>query len=331
MSLIHEALKKAEQQRRLGEPPQLGTPFSRAPRQRSLLPYLAVAIVGALGVGWYLSSSTPTDDGPAATANAGRAAKIAADTAPATTAATHAPNPAAAGEAGAGAPNSNAAERRPTMGANAVANTNLVTSLTPPPPVHNQAPAPVNNPPTVKEVAERESEPRPPGANPLAPGEAAPQSLGTPPGETTINDADGLASKTAIKEKQIAADPTAAGHSPFIKERAAQPPSTAKTGAAPPPAGTAAAPPPTARTGFVPPDQKAPTAATAAATPPPAASAKAPASTATPTAAPPAMPPPSAPPPVAAAAAPPPATPAGTAPPAPPVEQLPAYWQLPYN
>jgi general secretion pathway protein B len=306
MSLIHEALKKAEQQRRLGEPPQLGTPFSRAPRQRSLLPYLAAAIVVALGGGWYLSRTPPTDDAPAATANDGRAAKLAADAAPATAAPANAPNPAAAGGADAGAPNSSAAERRPTMGANAVANTNLVTSLAPPPQLHNQAPTPTNNPPTVKEVAERESEPHPPGANPLAPGEAAPLALGTPPPETAVNDAAGLASKTAIKEKQAAADPTAAGHSPFIKERAPLPSSSART-AAPPPAAAA--------TAAVPPPQNVPPAAPPVAVPatPPAAagaSAKAPAPGA------------AAPPPVAATAAPPAAA---------PVEQLPAYWQLPYN
>lgn len=302
MSLIHEALKKAEQQRRLGEPPQLGTPFSRAPRQRSLLPWLAAAIVVALGGGWYLSRTAPADDAPAATANDGRAAKLAADASTATTSPTKAPNPAAAGEAGAGAPNSNAAERRPTMGANAVANTNVVTSLTPPPTLHNQAPTPTNNPPTVKEVAERESEPHPPGANPLAPGEAAPLALGAPPPETAVNDAAGLASKTAIKERQAAADPTAAGHSPFIKERAALPPSAARAAA------TAAVPPPQKMPAATPP------AAAPPATPPTAAnaSAKAPAT-------------------VAAAAPPPAPAPAAAPPAAAPVEQLPAYWQLPYN
>lgn len=308
MSLIHEALKKAEQQRRLGEPPQLGTPFSRAPRQRSLLPWLAAAIVVALGGGWYLSRTAPADDAPAATANDGRAAKLAADASTATTPPTKAPNPAAAGEAGAGAPNSNAAERRPTMGANAVANTNVVTSLTPPPTLHNQAPTPTNNPPTVKEVAERESEPHPPGANPLAPGEAAPLALGAPPPETAVNDAAGLASKTAIKERQAAADPTAAGHSPFIKERAAHPPSTARAATTTPAAAAPAVAPPAA----------APPIA-APATPPAAASAaaKAPAPGAV------------APPPVAAAVPPP--APAAAPPAAAPVEQLPAYWQLPYN
>ena len=54
MSLILEALKKSEQQRRLGEMPNLGTPVTATRRRRSPLPWLAVAIVLALGAagGW---------------------------------------------------------------------------------------------------------------------------------------------------------------------------------------------------------------------------------------------------------------------------------------
>lgn len=51
MSLIHEALKKAEEQRRLGEPPGLGTPFARPRPRRSLLPWLLAAIGVAVGAG----------------------------------------------------------------------------------------------------------------------------------------------------------------------------------------------------------------------------------------------------------------------------------------
>ena len=54
MSLILEALKKSEQQRRLGEMPNLGTPVTATRRRRSPLPWLAVVVVLALGAagGW---------------------------------------------------------------------------------------------------------------------------------------------------------------------------------------------------------------------------------------------------------------------------------------
>lgn len=54
MSLILEALKKSEQQRRLGEMPTLGTPAPLGRRRRSLLPVLAGLIACALGAGWWL-------------------------------------------------------------------------------------------------------------------------------------------------------------------------------------------------------------------------------------------------------------------------------------
>lgn len=59
MSLILEALKKSEQQRRLGEAPNLGTPIVLARRRRNLLPVLAAAIAVALGAGWYLLRDKP--------------------------------------------------------------------------------------------------------------------------------------------------------------------------------------------------------------------------------------------------------------------------------
>jgi len=96
MSLILEALKKSEQQRRLGEAPNLGTPIVLARRRRSLLPVLAAAIVIALGASWYLlrdkPGSTPDEakvasTSPARTARGGAtapAATQAAATKPAT-------------------------------------------------------------------------------------------------------------------------------------------------------------------------------------------------------------------------------------------------------
>lgn len=285
MSLIHEALKKAEQQRRLGDPPSLGTPFAATRRRRTLLPYLAVAIAAALGAGWWLSrDSAPQAPSqaaaPAASPPAGTDGAAAAGATPPA-------NPTASGQA-----TSNAAERRPTMGANATANTQVVTSLAPPPRLNHQAPAP-NNPPTIKEVAERESEPHPPGANPLAPGEAAPLALGTPPPETPLNDPAGVAAKMAVKEKQLAATPAAAP--------AAEQPATHQ--------------PPSFPSAAIPED-------------PPAAPPLAAVSKPTP-AAPPSIPPPVVQP--AAAAQKPPPPPSQPAAAAAPLEPLPAYWQLPYN
>ena len=61
MSLILEALKKSERQRRLGEMPNLGTPVLAARRRRSLLPWLAGAIVVALAVGAWLRFAPPVE------------------------------------------------------------------------------------------------------------------------------------------------------------------------------------------------------------------------------------------------------------------------------
>ncbi len=67
MSLILEALKKSEQQRRLGEAPTFGTPAPLARRRRTLLPVLAVMIVAALGIGWWFrhAPSATNDTAPA--------------------------------------------------------------------------------------------------------------------------------------------------------------------------------------------------------------------------------------------------------------------------
>ncbi|MCQ4167520.1 general secretion pathway protein GspB [Tahibacter harae] len=323
MSLIHEALKKAEQQRRLGEPPNLGTPFAATRRRRTLLPYLAVAIAAALGAGWWLSR----DRAPEAPAQAAAPASQTAGKARTADAPANVP---ASGAAAAAAANSqaasSAAERRPVMGANATANTNVVTSLAPPPRLNHQAPAP-SNPPTVKEVAERESEPHPPGANPLAPGEAAPLALGTPPPETPLNDPAGVAAKMAVKEKQLAATPAAATAAGQPATR--QPPSFPSAAppedqSAPPPVAAVSKSTPAAPPSLPPPpaqpvaaaQKPQPAAATAPPTPPPAQPVAAAAQKPQPAAVP---PPPTPPPPQPVAAA------------APPLEQLPAYWQLPYN
>lgn len=61
MSLILEALKKSERQRRLGEMPNLGTPVLASRRRRSLLPWLAGAIVVALAAGAWLRFAPPAE------------------------------------------------------------------------------------------------------------------------------------------------------------------------------------------------------------------------------------------------------------------------------
>ena len=83
MSLILEALKKSERQRRLGEAPSLGSPVMGVRRRRSLLPALAGLIVVALAIGWWLRrepaaetpvvpnvAATPAATSPAATPQA---------------------------------------------------------------------------------------------------------------------------------------------------------------------------------------------------------------------------------------------------------------------
>lgn len=270
MSLIHEALKKAEQQRRLGTPPDLGTPFTAARRQRSLLPYLAAAIVLTLGAGWWLSrEAAPGNDDPAAAAAAAATAARDADkpTAPAAPAAT----PAAPPAGGAPVASSSAAERKPVMGASAVANTNVADSVIPPPRLNNQAPNPASNPPTVKDVAERESEPHPPGANPLAPGEAAPLALGAAPPPTPMDDPAGLAQKQATKEREHAGR-TLVGADPAARSPRKPPQSEAAAVAEanrPPPPKPAAEAPPKAPPSLPPPVAAPPVAAAAAPPAPP--------------------------------------------------------------
>ena len=69
MSLILEALKKSEQQRRLGEAPTFGSPVVTTRRRRNFLPVLAILIVIAAGVAWWLSrrAAQPPPAAPVAT------------------------------------------------------------------------------------------------------------------------------------------------------------------------------------------------------------------------------------------------------------------------
>lgn len=75
MSLILEALKKSEQQRRLGEAPTLGTPVLALRGRRRLLPLFGALIAIALVAAWWLSRPAPPASAPVApTAAAGAAA-----------------------------------------------------------------------------------------------------------------------------------------------------------------------------------------------------------------------------------------------------------------
>lgn len=79
MSLILEALKKSEQQRRLGEVPTLGSPMLTSRPRRSMLPAFAVLIVIALGAGWWLlrTPATPAPTAPPHMAPAASATPVA--------------------------------------------------------------------------------------------------------------------------------------------------------------------------------------------------------------------------------------------------------------
>jgi len=112
MSLILEALKKSEHQRRLGEAPTLATPVLATRRRRNLLPVLAIAIAAALGVAyWLMRTPSGSETAPAGTAPT-------PDTAPASTTASERPEtPAREGRRRPVDPS--AAERQETAQANA--------------------------------------------------------------------------------------------------------------------------------------------------------------------------------------------------------------------
>jgi len=78
MSLILEALKKSEAQRRLGEAPNLGTPFAATRRRRSPLPWITLAVVLAVAAaGWWLLRPQHGPDAETAAGAKGPRAKAA--------------------------------------------------------------------------------------------------------------------------------------------------------------------------------------------------------------------------------------------------------------
>ncbi len=83
MSLILEALKKSERQRRLGESPSLGSPVIAVRRRRSVLPILVVLIaIGLIALWWMRRDGTePVPSAQNSTAPASTAGKIPASSA----------------------------------------------------------------------------------------------------------------------------------------------------------------------------------------------------------------------------------------------------------
>lgn len=197
MSLIHEALKKAEQQRQLGEPPTLASPFGAPRQRRSMLPVILPLIGVALLGGWWILRPAPS--APAAVAS--QASDSVSGTTPANRVAASGPSIATTPA------DSSAAERRPNS---TRAAPETIPAMSTPPIVTAprgttlpRGAPPVSKTPTVKEIVERESEPRPAGANPLAPGEAAPQALSAKAQQdAAINDPQEVAAKSASKRAQ---------------------------------------------------------------------------------------------------------------------------------
>ncbi|HET9032691.1 MAG TPA: general secretion pathway protein GspB [Dokdonella sp.] len=84
MSLILEALKKSERQRRLGESPSIGSPVIAVRRRRSLLPILIVLIaIGLIALWWFRrdgadpAPATQVTSAPATTATTPAPARVA--------------------------------------------------------------------------------------------------------------------------------------------------------------------------------------------------------------------------------------------------------------
>ncbi len=159
MSLILEALKKSEEQRRLGEMPNLGTPITATRRRRSLMPWIATAVVVTIAAvgGWrFLQRGTVPAPPAPATKNAPPIRAITkpeTNPAPAPTAPRSLPKPVAPPPP----PASNVAATPPPAAAP------VPKKETPPP-----APAPATTPPPAAAPAPAAVAPAPPPA-PAAP------------------------------------------------------------------------------------------------------------------------------------------------------------------
>ena len=235
MSLILEALKKSEQQRQLGEAPNLGTPITMTRRRRSLLPVLAAAIAIALGAGWYLLRDQP-DARP-------EAAKVASTPAAQTSragAAAAAAKPAAQKPVAVNMPPPHAPPARKDVAADQKTAPVIAQPVLPVSPAQDRpgsvAPPPV--PPSADEVAGRPHD-RPPPPGPASPLDQAPKTASA----TTTPAANNPASASPGKPHDRPEPPGPS--SPLEqapKSASASPPAAAKPVAAPAPAVATAQP-----------------------------------------------------------------------------------------
>ena len=80
MSLIYEALRKSEEQRRLGELPTLSSPafvtMRRRRRSKGMLAIAALALVALVAGAWWLGWATPREAAPIATTQTAPAARV---------------------------------------------------------------------------------------------------------------------------------------------------------------------------------------------------------------------------------------------------------------
>lgn len=228
MSLILEALKKSEQQRRLGEAPTLGSPALTTRRRRNLLPLFGALIVIAIGVGWWLSRTpaTPATHAPIAQSR----------TPPVDPSANAAAKPAAASHAPTAttAPPAHDASRAPVVAApvvrhDAAANERTTPARTPAPAILDRPGSIIGLPPTPPMVSGPNVAPTAGTATPPAPAATTSKPAITPPKPTTA-----AAAPTAATPAAAAAPitPTAPATAPTAAVASA--PAPAKSKPAPP-------------------------------------------------------------------------------------------------
>lgn len=202
MSLILEALKKSEQQRRLGEVPTLGTPVMATRQRRSLLPALSVLIVLGLAVAWWLHR--PQTSAP--TAVAARDAAAVAPSTPTATPVTAAPAPVAAPPA--------APRERPEAASNARESVAVAASPTQAPPPRPAAAPPVQSgSPGLEKIAIPAAT-----ATAAAPTQAPPAPVAAAPAANPAPAADTTATKSAPAPVAPPPAAPAAGTLPLIWE-----------------------------------------------------------------------------------------------------------------
>lgn len=212
MSLILEALKKSEQQRRLGEAPTLGSPVIASRRQRSWLPLFGALIVIALGAGWWLSRSrtTPAPNEQTASSAAPAAKPVPTNSKPANNPApapgTNKPVSGAAARHDAQATKQAEAAKPAAVVADKIAAANANTSTHPTPATPNR---PLATPATAPPLAKPDT-PKPPTAAAAAAAERNPAAPATAPATAATADPKADPKLAAPAKPTEAAAPTAA-------------------------------------------------------------------------------------------------------------------------